>query len=97
MTRALLITLPAIALGLGLLYAVAATNYTIDCGNVERTLCEQTWADIKDELQSNVPEWIPTTGVTVDAADPTNPACATWTIHKFGLFDMTYYRDCFSP
>ena len=38
---------------------------------------------------------LPITGVTVRDTSNEAPSCGTWTIHRFGIFDMTAFRDCF--
>ena len=46
------------------------------------------------ELTSDVPSFIPITGVTVRDAANEAPKCGTWTIHRYGIFDMTAIYDC---
>jgi hypothetical protein len=95
--RIALFTILAIALVLGSFYVIpTAVGYQIDCGDLERTVCEDAWLQVKEDLEltSDVPSFIPITGVTVRDAANEAPECGTWTIHRYGIFDMTAIYDC---
>ena len=97
--RITLVTVLAIAGVLALLYVIpTATGYQIDCGTLERTICEEAW---QEEVRpvfaaSEGPlAYVPITGVTVVQATNENPACGgTWTVHRYGLLDNTLTLEC---
>jgi len=96
--RIALLALLAIALVLGLLYVIpTAVGYEIDCGTLDRTVCADAWERVKVNFDSasGVPTFIPITGVTVREATNDSPMCGTWTVHRYGIFDMTAIFDCF--
>ena len=95
--RIALFTILTIALGLGSLYVLpTAVGYEIDCGTLERTVCEEAWQQVKEDFDrtSDVPTFIPITRVTVRDATNERPTCGTWTVHRYRIFDMTAFRDC---
>jgi len=95
--RIAVFTILAVALVLGSLYLIpTAIGYEIDCGTLERTICEEAWQQVKEDLDrtSAVPGFIPITGVTVRDATNEGPTCGTWTVHRYGIFDMKAIYDC---
>ena len=95
--RAVLGIILAAVLLLASLYMIPAVGgYDIDCGPLDRDICEEAWDEIKDESSRELGflTVLPITGVTVRDTTNDAPTCGTWTIHRFGIFDMTAYRDC---
>jgi hypothetical protein len=94
------IIIPLLVLLLVMAYAIpATTGYQVHCRGVEQSICEQAWADLKDHFLSHedrrpVPDWIPITGVSVEGATNDAPRCGTWTIHRYGIWDDVWIRDC---
>jgi hypothetical protein len=82
---------------LAVLYTIPAVGgYEIDCGPLERNICEAAWQEVKHEPIEGLGflTFVPITGVTVRDASNDAPSCGTWTIHRFGILDVTMHRDC---
>ena len=73
-----------------------SVGYEIDCGTLERTVCAEAWKQVKEDLDrtSEVPTFIPITGVTVRDATNERPMCGARTVHRYVILDMTSFRDC---
>jgi hypothetical protein len=96
--RIALFAILTVALILGSLYVIpTAVGYEIDCGTLERTVCADAWQRVKEDFDrmNGVPPFIPITGVTVREATNESPMCGTWTVHRYGIFDMVAIYDCF--
>ena len=80
------------------LWAVPAINgpFFVDCGPLERALCDETWPEWDDNITAGEPllRLIPVTGVTFKGGGSPTATCGDWTIHRYGLFDMTAYPLC---
>jgi hypothetical protein len=93
-TRIVLITLLTIALALGSLYVfLTVRGYEIDCGGLDRDVCERTWAQIqeRDRRQSPLLNLIvPITAVSVSDGTNEDPYCGTSWVHRYFIFDRWY-------
>ena len=96
--RITLVTVLTIAAVLAVLYAIpTAAGYQIDCGSVERTICEEAWPQVKQEFAGSEGPLalVPITGVTIVEATDESPICGgTWTVHRYGLADNTLTFEC---
>ena len=97
--RITLVTVLTIAAVLALLYAIpSATGYQIDCGTLERTICEEAWQEeVKQVFAENEGPLalVPITGVTVVEATNESPVCGgTWKVHRYGLADNSLTLEC---
>ena len=96
------VLLAIVLLGAVVIAVPIVTGYEIDCDfrgePIDQDECEKAWDAMKDDLgfdhELGMAALLPITGVTIHANSPEWPWCASWTVHRYGIFDMAADQLC---